>query len=159
MLLLFKVPASRRIKDVCPELLARFGFCTPLDSTVHSLVAPANPAVWDPLSASLSEARGGLETLTGTTCCTPCRSISCWALSRYAQWIVERCSDPQQDANAAYIQLDEVLQVSITITFVINSSLIDSYLTATGRHVQLMHILRLLRLSVSVCVPALACHP
>ncbi|KAL3146894.1 hypothetical protein ABBQ38_014866 [Trebouxia sp. C0009 RCD-2024] len=38
------------------------------------------------------------------------RSISCWALSRYAQWIVERCSDPQQDMNAAHIQLDEVLQ-------------------------------------------------
>jgi len=40
-----------------------------------------------------------------------CRSISCWALSRYAQWIVERCSDPQQDINAAQLQLDEVLQV------------------------------------------------
>ncbi|KAL0043428.1 hypothetical protein WJX79_004487 [Trebouxia sp. C0005] len=38
------------------------------------------------------------------------RSISCWALSRYAQWIVERCSDPQQDINAAQLQLDEVLQ-------------------------------------------------
>lgn len=38
------------------------------------------------------------------------RSISCWALSRYAQWIVERCSDPQADANAAQAQLDEVLQ-------------------------------------------------
>lgn len=41
-----------------------------------------------------------------------CRSISCWALSRYAQWIVERCSDPQQDVNAAQAQLEEVLQVS-----------------------------------------------
>ena len=40
-----------------------------------------------------------------------CRSISCWALSRYAQWIVERCSDSQQDVKAAHAQLDEVLQV------------------------------------------------
>lgn len=40
-----------------------------------------------------------------------CRSISCWALSRYAQWIVERCNDPQQDVAAAQAQLDEVLQV------------------------------------------------
>ncbi len=43
-----------------------------------------------------------------------CRSISCWALSRYAQWIVERCSDPQQDINAAQLQLDEVLQVLLS---------------------------------------------
>ena len=44
-----------------------------------------------------------------------CRSISCWALSRYAQWIVERCSDPQQDTNAAQLQLDEVLQVLLSV--------------------------------------------
>lgn len=41
-----------------------------------------------------------------------CRSITCWALSRYAQWVVERCTDPQQDMAAAQVQLDEVLQVS-----------------------------------------------
>ncbi len=44
-----------------------------------------------------------------------CRSISCWALSRYAQWIVERCSDPQQDTQAAQAQLDAVLQVSFKL--------------------------------------------
>lgn len=41
-LFLFKVLALR-IKDVSPEVLARFGCCTRLDSTIHSIVAPA---VW-----------------------------------------------------------------------------------------------------------------
>lgn len=48
-------------------------------------------------------------------CC--CRSITCWALSRYAQWVVERCTDPQQDMNAAQVQLDEVLQVGASSRF------------------------------------------
>ena len=46
-----------------------------------------------------------------------CRSITCWALSRYAQWVVERCTDPQQDMAAAQVQLDEVLQVRLSALF------------------------------------------
>lgn len=157
-------------KDISPGVLARFGYGTVLDAsnTVHliHLCATIRTPRWGPTP----EARDRCKNLTnkgGVTCCLPCRSISCWALSRYAQWIVERCSDPQQDANAAYIQLDEVLQVSITITTTLVLSIL-AYLP--GCHLESMcswwkHMLQFLCSKVSVwrfclclCVSASAGH-
>lgn len=98
-----------------------------VSSKCTSVPARPNPLILAPLAGpSVGPCQGrGTADLYPTkkqrvTCCMLCRSISCWALSRYAQWIVERCSDPQQDANAAHAQLDEVLQVSILVVLALS---------------------------------------
>lgn len=42
----------------------------------------------------------------------PCRSITCWALSRYGHWIAEQALDPSQNMDQGLQQLEAVIQVS-----------------------------------------------
>ena len=41
-----------------------------------------------------------------------CRSITCWALSRYGHWIAEQALDPSQNMEQGLQQLEAVIQVS-----------------------------------------------